>query len=134
MTTIISAGQCRMLQALCDGEMLSPSELKDRARMGDNLFWPYKNDLIERGLIRVAVTRQGKQPMQLVIEGAGRLALQAYKHRHQEAENAPTEPVPAPVLVPAPYRCPWESDYKNTVPMYYRNNGNAHIKSRGLRC
>ncbi len=122
---IINARQAEMLEALANSaEALQNAGLMAAIGSGDKqVYQRNMKDLRERGLVHAAFY-QRKLYLHATDRGANALADYIAARRAGYAAALPSRVnwITAQPYVPTQARA------------YYRNNGNAHIASRGVRC
>lgn len=126
---IINAAQALILQALRDASAtgLSCPELVTVCELSRTVIVPQLVDLRERGLVYEQVPKTGQKPIKWGVSMLGRRTLFDYLR----LVRAATERAMA---TRAPTYNTHGTTYEPPVGVYYRNNGNRHIPSAGVRC
>lgn len=123
---IINALQAEMLEALrAAPEPLTLTQIEAAVSKAESACMRSMADLRERELVDVVRKGAGRLPMLIGISRTGSRALAAHKRR----QAAPARDVVAPPTYNTagqPYVPPRQ--------VYYRNEGNRHIASRGFPC
>ena len=138
---IINADQAAILETLrCHtGKPPSLTELQNMCGISVSRYWRFQTELRERCYIRAdrPPTAPKNSPLFITLEMAGRRALHAHYRRLAVAQEVQTEcRVPAPrndLFQRDVYKDPGKKPALQMEP-YYRNAGNTHIGSRGVRC
>jgi predicted ArsR family transcriptional regulator len=114
----------------------SITQLRTAIEMGRNYCQNHLNELLELGL--VTFTKSDKTTGETTGETRGRAALlwsitrngrRALQRNQQRLADTQREVVP-----PAAINLFQQPALAAPPPAYYRNNGNAHIPRRGVRC
>lgn len=133
---IINAGQAAILQALRDAaRLLTLAELQAATSLKESTFRRCHADLRERGYITADRKPGGNHFLFLELSDLGAHALDTHYKRLSGAEAIACEHVAPQHIATSPDNSVWDRPIL-TLGMcgYTRNNGNAHIASRGQRC
>jgi len=123
---IINARQAEILGVLVTCESANADKLLQASGMGRSTLSREVSDLRERELVH---SQRGGHHRTLVYVATvdGRLALQAYSRQCAPQAAGPDAAKKSTISF-------FGDPYVPPTTAYYRNNGNVHIASRGLRC
>lgn len=124
MSEAFTPAQLTVLQMLVDKGPQPRQPLMQAASIGHNTMAKVFESLEYRGLVTEGERVKGQRTCPLEITMAGRRALADFERG--EYVN--------PQRVPAPTRNLLQGFYRPPAATYYRNNGHAHIASRGVGC
>ena len=124
MSEAFTPAQLTILQTLATKGPQARQPLMQAASIGHNTMAKVFESLEYRGLVTEGERVKGQRTCPLEITMAGRRALADL----ERGEYVDTHKVPAPT------RNMFQGVYRPAANVYYRNNGNAHIASRGVAC